>query len=96
MNFENLKLVRVSTDDDFGYMLSIQEDYGQEDDPDLAIAGVWNPSSKGKAYAQLFAAAPELLEALQEILAVHANDNIRPKAFYIASNAIAKAQGEAE
>lgn len=30
----------------------------------------------------------ELENALQEILSVHANDNIRPKAFYIASNAL--------
>lgn len=31
----------------------------------------------------------ELEGALQDILAAHANDNIRPKAFYIASSALA-------
>lgn len=30
----------------------------------------------------------KLENALQEILSVHANDNIRPKAFYIASDAL--------
>lgn len=39
----------------------------------------------------------KMREALQEILRVHANDNHRPKAFYIAAEALAEqpAQGEA-
>lgn len=28
-----------------------------------------------------------LREALQDVMAAHANDNVRPKAFYIAANA---------
>lgn len=34
-------------------------------------------------------------EALQEILRVHANDNNRPEAFYIAARALRPAEGNA-
>lgn len=99
MNFEKLKIVEINTQD--GKLLSIQEDFGQEDDPDLAMAGVWNPSSKGEAYAKLFAAAPELLEALEIMLplaiAYGKSFGANPDEdvdFVRAKAALAKAKGE--
>ncbi len=51
--------------------------------------------AKWKAVAMAEAADglnAELLEALREILRVHADDNARPKAIYIASEALEKAE----
>ena len=91
MKFEKLKLAYVDTME--GLLISIQEDCGQVDDPELAVAGVYNPSSKGEAYAKLFAAAPELLELIKITNnSLHGTHTIAWQER--ARKAISKAQGE--
>lgn len=61
------KIVSVKTDDNTP-MLSIQEDCGQEDDPDLSICGIYNVTDKAIANAQLIIASPDLVKALQNVM----------------------------
>lgn len=48
------------------------------------------PTDKLPSALIIAARIEELESALQDILGAHANDNIRPKAFYIASKALAQ------
>lgn len=60
------KIVSVKTSDNTP-MLSIQEDCGQKDDPELSICGIYNVTDKAIANAHLIIAAPDMLEALQMV-----------------------------
>lgn len=69
--------------------------YGWEDGVDRAIEcvpeAIYDADQMreyGKACAAASAPNAALVAALQDILMAHANDNIRPKAFYIATDAL--------
>ena len=59
-------------------MISIESKHPTEkqiSNEDISIAGIWSLGKSDKANAKLIAAAPELLEALKEVIAISDRDH---------------------
>jgi len=89
----------ITSPPDCGHSVTVYGPAGAEGFRNICSMGLWQPQDLRESNARLIAAAPELLEALKEMLpivhdAMNADDDdVIGKIAYRASAAIAKAEG---